>query len=196
MTHDLKTWPIYFQAILDHAKTFEIRKNDRDFKVGDILMLREYEPVSEQYTGREVCKVVTDVFSHIGFGLQSGYVILSLKEKMEASFEIYTDIMLRRNPHLDPDKLFTKTRKREYVIVRQVLGTLMKISTKKSLHVIGALMHQDHASTLHGIRKVADLYDTDKTFMRSFDQILESCGIPVETYIKFKEKPVREYLPI
>ena len=34
-THDLKTWPEFFDAILDGRKTFEVRDTrDRDFAVG------------------------------------------------------------------------------------------------------------------------------------------------------------------
>ncbi|VEF93151.1 Domain of Uncharacterised Function with PDB structure [Streptococcus pseudoporcinus] len=42
--HMLKCYPEYFEAIMDGTKTFEYRYNDRDFKVGDELLLREYDP--------------------------------------------------------------------------------------------------------------------------------------------------------
>jgi hypothetical protein len=58
-THELKTWPDYFCALLDGSKTFEYRRNDREFKVGDVLRLREWEPTFQQYTGREMNRKVT-----------------------------------------------------------------------------------------------------------------------------------------
>lgn len=42
--HDLKTWPRYFQALEAGEKTFEIRRADRPFRIGDVLVLREWEP--------------------------------------------------------------------------------------------------------------------------------------------------------
>ncbi len=41
MTHELKIQPKYFNAVLMGTKNFEIRKNDRDYHVGDRLWLRE-----------------------------------------------------------------------------------------------------------------------------------------------------------
>jgi hypothetical protein len=42
MIHDLKCWPEPFAAILSGEKRHEIRRDDRGFKVGDVLRLREY----------------------------------------------------------------------------------------------------------------------------------------------------------
>lgn len=43
MTHHLKTMPEYFQAVIEGRKPFEVRKNDRGFKVGDRVILEEFE---------------------------------------------------------------------------------------------------------------------------------------------------------
>ena len=50
MEHDLKIEPVYFEQKLYGHKPWEIRKNDRNYKEGDILQLREWENGS--YTGR------------------------------------------------------------------------------------------------------------------------------------------------
>ena len=56
--HELKCWPEFFQAILDKRKTFELRHDDRGFRAGDVLCLREWRPNLKHYTGREcVCYV-------------------------------------------------------------------------------------------------------------------------------------------
>lgn len=49
----------YFQAILDGKKTFEIRLANFDCHEGDILVLREYDPGKNEYTGRVVEKTIT-----------------------------------------------------------------------------------------------------------------------------------------
>lgn len=59
ITHELKTWPDYFQAVKRGDKRFELRRNDRDFRVGDTLRLREYCPVDDAYSGDECSRVVT-----------------------------------------------------------------------------------------------------------------------------------------
>ena len=43
-SHKLKILPNYFNAVKEREKTFEVRKNDRDYKVNDIIKLEEYVP--------------------------------------------------------------------------------------------------------------------------------------------------------
>lgn len=52
MTHELKILPMYFQAVWDGKKTFEVRKNDRGYKLNDILILKEWD--GTKYTGSAV----------------------------------------------------------------------------------------------------------------------------------------------
>jgi hypothetical protein len=41
--HELKTWPKSFSAALSGFKKHEVRVNDRDFREGDKLCLREWD---------------------------------------------------------------------------------------------------------------------------------------------------------
>jgi hypothetical protein len=77
--HELKTWPIFFQKVLSKEKTFELRKNDRNFKTGDILILKEWEPNTKEYTGREAYFDVPYIMS--GFGLKKDWIVMSIKPR-------------------------------------------------------------------------------------------------------------------
>lgn len=59
--HHLKTWPEFFQAVRSGEKTFEARKDDRGFQVGDTLVLHEYDPAKDPYgyTGQTEVREVT-----------------------------------------------------------------------------------------------------------------------------------------
>ena len=50
MIHELKIFPEYFEAVISGKKSFEIRKADRPFAVGDILALNEFDPTIPGYT--------------------------------------------------------------------------------------------------------------------------------------------------
>jgi len=75
MDHDLKTWPVFFQAKMDLQKPFEIRKNDSNFALGDTLTLREYELHHNRYTGRVFVETVTYLLADHP-GLVPGYVVM------------------------------------------------------------------------------------------------------------------------
>jgi hypothetical protein len=80
MSHDLKTWPEAFAALLAGTKTYEIRKADRPFAVGDTLRLREWIPTGNfrGYTGREVSRVVTYMTPPGEWGLPADLCVMSL----------------------------------------------------------------------------------------------------------------------
>lgn len=78
--HDLKTWASYFHAVLDGRKNFEIRRDDRDFKAGDTLLLRETDYASGEYTGRSVERKISYILRmEPDLGLADGFAILSLE---------------------------------------------------------------------------------------------------------------------
>ncbi len=79
MIHYLKTWPEYFAAVLSGEKPFELRKNDREFAKGDILVLQEYCPQTDLLTGRQVTQVVTYLLPGGEFGIDPEYVVMGIK---------------------------------------------------------------------------------------------------------------------
>lgn len=71
--HYLKTDSSAFHDVATGKKTFEFRKNDRDFTTGDILILYEY-PAMGLFI---VCQVLHML--HGGkYGVPEGYVIMSI----------------------------------------------------------------------------------------------------------------------
>ncbi|MDO8555819.1 MAG: DUF3850 domain-containing protein [Nanoarchaeota archaeon] len=58
MEHEKKIWPASFQAILEGKKNYELRLADWECNVGDILILREYDPSIQAYTGRIMRKKI------------------------------------------------------------------------------------------------------------------------------------------
>ncbi len=80
--HELKTWPEYFKVIMSGIKRFEIRKNDRDFKVGDFLILKEFDPKTNTYSGSQVkCKILY-ILDDPKF-VKKGFVIMSIEKEYE-----------------------------------------------------------------------------------------------------------------
>lgn len=51
--HELKILPDFFYAVRCGRKPFEVRKNDRDFQIGDILVLKEWTGAA--YTEAAYC---------------------------------------------------------------------------------------------------------------------------------------------
>ena len=83
LTHELKTWPDYYDAIARGLKTFEIRQNDRGYKVGDVLFLREWNPHTRTYTGRNCRRRITYLTD---FEQQPGFLVLALARSNDSSF--------------------------------------------------------------------------------------------------------------
>lgn len=78
MIHELKTIPEYFEAIIKGEKLFEIRKEDRGYKVGDLLALNEYDSIKNIYTGRS-CLVYIDYILSNSIYCKDGYITMSIK---------------------------------------------------------------------------------------------------------------------
>lgn len=76
-THEVKTVNPYFQKVWNNTKTFEIRLNDRDYKEGDMIILKEYDPDTKEYSGRTIHGKVGYVVEYFE-GLADDYVAFSI----------------------------------------------------------------------------------------------------------------------
>ena len=77
--HVLKCHPQNFRAILSGKKPWEVRVNDRNFRLDDVLYLREWDPESKEYTGRTTTRRVTYLSELDKFGAK-GFVGMTIRE--------------------------------------------------------------------------------------------------------------------
>lgn len=77
-THYVKCESEFFNDVVDDFKTFEIRKNDRDYQPGDDIVLREYDKELKKLTGRE--ERVSIIYMLEDYpGIEPGYCILGIE---------------------------------------------------------------------------------------------------------------------
>lgn len=78
-TRQLKIKSEHFSAVINKTKTAEIRYNDRNYQVGDILNLNEIDE-NGVFTGNKCIVTVTHVLDDNQY-LQTGYVMLSFRRQ-------------------------------------------------------------------------------------------------------------------
>lgn|GEM_PF-1003735 len=83
--HELKILPEYFSAVAKGLKTFEIRKNDRDYQVGDLLDLKEWN--GERFTGYSALMQVTYITD---YAQVDDYVVLGI-QKARSQSEVFAE---------------------------------------------------------------------------------------------------------
>lgn len=96
-----KVWSQYYEAIRDGIKPFEIRKDEDNVEVGDILILEEWDG---DYTGYSIKRKVSYVLRDVpNFGLKKGYCIIGLdhrdpdeyQNKDEVTIDNLIDVLCR-----------------------------------------------------------------------------------------------------
>ena len=76
--HCLKCRPEYFKAIADGRKTWEVRKNDRDYQLGDRILFREYNVQTGNYTGCSVYSTIIYLANLTSIGCE-GFVGMTIR---------------------------------------------------------------------------------------------------------------------
>lgn len=61
----------------NEKKQFEVRNDDRKYKVGDFLVLKEYK--KNVFTGRQITALIEYKLEGGKFGIKDGYCVLSIK---------------------------------------------------------------------------------------------------------------------
>lgn len=93
ITHDIKIYPEFFSAVCTGVKRAELRKNDRDYRVGDTIHLMETPRGSCHRTGEFINVTITHI-ADIGEWMP-GYVLLSveLQERRKADSEPVAEVV-------------------------------------------------------------------------------------------------------
>ena len=74
-----KILPEYYRHVRRREKTFELRADDTDWQVGDVLVLREWDGNKQEYTGCRVTREITYILRNCPeYGLKEGYCILAI----------------------------------------------------------------------------------------------------------------------
>lgn len=82
MIHELRINPKFFAEVRNGNKRFELRKNDRDFRVGDYLALNEWDGVA--YTGRtELVQITYMLNPNDVMTCPAGWAVLSIDPVQE-----------------------------------------------------------------------------------------------------------------
>lgn len=76
--HHLKTWPEYFSAVKSGHKAFEVRRRDRDFKVTDAVLLKEWDQLTGKFTGNAVAFRIAYILDDFE-GLKPGYCAMTIR---------------------------------------------------------------------------------------------------------------------
>lgn len=95
ITHDLKIYPEFFSAVCTGVKRAELRKNDRDYRVGDTLHLMETPRGSCHQTGEFINVKITHITDVDEW--MPGYVLLSIEREALDSESVI--LYRERNPY-------------------------------------------------------------------------------------------------
>ena len=77
--HELKICPQEYAALASKAKRHEVRRCDRDFQVGDWLLLRYWDPETEEYNDQQLFREITHITPAGTFGLPDDLCVLSVR---------------------------------------------------------------------------------------------------------------------
>lgn len=82
MIHHLKVWREFWPEIKSGAKPFEVRRDDRSYRAGDILRMRSYDPASRGYEfpyDEYIDFVITFKLPGGQFGIEPGFCVLGIR---------------------------------------------------------------------------------------------------------------------
>lgn len=173
-THNLKTWPDVFQKVRDGLKPWEVRRNDRDFQTGDLLILEEWDPVDMVHTGRFIKAKAGFIMYGGQFGLPEDMCVITL-ETIDLPCPIKCiKIIISDVTNITIEAMEGQSKTREDVIARKLAIYFCHKVTIYSTKTIGYHFgKRDHSTVIHALRTIDDMNDTDKAFQLLFRQCKE-----------------------
>jgi len=83
--YEVKSWPWFFEEMIVGRKKHDMRdKRDRDYAIGDRMLLREFDPRTGQYTGRAAIAKITYITDNVtpcamsSSALDNSFAVLSV----------------------------------------------------------------------------------------------------------------------
>lgn len=150
ITHELKIFPEFFSAVCTGVKRAELRKNDRDYRVGDTLHLLETPRGSCHRTGEFINVKITHI-ADVGEWMP-GYVLLSIEREAmdrkaamdsEPVGEFYEDGPLNWYQISDGDRVPDSRRIPLYRHAQQPV--VPEKATSDSIEILASARRRDHA---------------------------------------------------
>lgn len=148
--HELKAWPEPFEAMRRGEKLAEFRRDDRGFEVGCFLVLREWDPATERYTGEELFLEVLHIVRGPDFGVPDGFVMMSTGSAQEHYELLTADVEVLRVEDLEALLPMVETiAARAGLIVRLVWQASLGHAAIALLEEAGEVLHE-HACDVLG----------------------------------------------
>lgn len=93
-THHLKCWKDSFQATKAGKKGHEYRQDDRDYQVGDRIILEEWDEKTEDYTDETLEKIITYITRGPDFGVLEGFCVMTVVDPFNPKKDSYVGRLL------------------------------------------------------------------------------------------------------
>lgn len=143
--------------------------------------IREF--IAENITGsiRELEGIMVSLVAHatilgkeITMDLTRSILSNAVKiNKRQINFEMVTQ-SVSAYYNIEPDDIFTKSRKREISDARQMVMYMAKKHTKMQLTAIGTRLSRSHATVLHGCRNIEERIPLEKSLREAVEAIEKS----------------------
>jgi len=136
-------------------------------------LIKSADTYSEDKLKDAICRIESeDLDGRYWLTVRTLKQFLKLKEDNKLVWNIKIAVCDEMNVNVD--LIETKTRKKEIVQARQIIQFIVKYQTKWSLEKVGLFVgSKNHATIMHSLRTVRNLYETDKFYRKNVDKILK-----------------------